>query len=52
MNNIQTGIDLRLRLICDGEEKATARTAEYKTYLIARCHKPSLVDKQYNKVPK
>ena len=52
INNVPSGITLRLRRICYSDEKCSAHTTEYKNYLIARDYKPSLVDKQSDKVSK
>ena len=43
INNIPHGIALRLRLICDSDEKFKHRSEEYKNYLIARDYHPGLV---------
>ena len=50
INNIPHGIALRLRRICDSDEKFKQRSEEYKNYLIARDYHPGLVDKQFRKV--
>ena len=47
INNIPCGIALRLRRICDTDEKFNSRSIEYKNYLIARDCKPSLVNKHF-----
>ena len=49
INNVTSGIALRLRRICDTDEKFESRANEYKKYLIARDYKPSLVAKQFKK---
>ena len=49
-NYIPHSIALRLRLICDADEKFKHRSEEYKNYLIARDYHPGLVDKQFQKV--
>ena len=46
INNIPHGIALRIRRICDSDEKFKHRSEEYKNYLIARDYHPGLVDKQ------
>ena len=46
LNNIPCGIVLRLRRICDTDEKFNCRSIEYKNYLIAKDYKPSIVNKQ------
>ena len=43
-------IALRLRRICDSDEKFKHRSEEYKNYLIARDYHPGLVYKQFQKV--
>ena len=50
INNILHGIALRLRRICDSDEKFKHRSEEYKRYLIVRDYHPELVDKQFQKV--
>ena len=50
INNIPHGTALRLRRICDSDEKFKHRSKEYKNYLIARDYHPGLVDKQFRKV--
>ena len=52
INNAPRGIALRLRWICDTDEKFESRANEYKQYLLARDYKPSLVDKQFQEVSK
>ena len=47
LNNIPCGIALRLRYICDTDEKSNSRSIEYKNYLIARDYKPSIVNKHF-----
>ena len=47
LNNIPRGIALRLRRICDTDEKFNSRSIEYKNYLIARDYKPSVVNKHF-----
>ena len=36
INNLPTGIALRLKRICGSDEKCTVRGSAYKNYLIAR----------------
>ena len=50
INNIPHGIALRLKRICDSDEKFKHRSEEYKNYSIARDYHPGLVDKQFQKV--
>ena len=47
LNNIPRCIALRLRRICDTDEKFNSRSIEYKNYLIARDYKPSIVNKHF-----
>ena len=48
INNVPKGIALRLRRICDSDEKFDNRSHEYQNYLIARDYNPSLVKKHFN----
>ena len=50
INQVPQGIALRLRRICDTTEKYESRVDEYKNSLFARDYKPSLVDKQFEKI--
>ena len=50
INKIPEVIALRLRRICDSDEKYEKRSNEYQNYLIARNYSPSLVVKQFQKV--
>ena len=50
INKVPQGIALRLRQICDTTEKYESRADEYKSYLLARDYKPSIVDKQFQKI--
>lgn len=50
IRNIPYGIGLRLRRICDDDNKFEKRASEYSNYLIARNYKPNDVDRQFNKV--
>ena len=50
INKIPEGIALRLRNICDSDEKYEKRWNEYQNYLIPRSCSPSLVVKQLQKV--
>ena len=47
LNNIPRGIALRLRCICDTDEKLNSRLVEYKNYLIVRDYKPSIVNTHF-----
>ena len=44
------GIGLRLRRVCDTDEKFDIRSSEYQNYLIARDYKPTLVKKQFHAI--
>ena len=49
INKVPRGIALRLRRICDLDEKFDIRSSEYQNYLIARDHNP-LLGKQFHSV--
>ena len=54
-NNIENtpkGIALRLRRICDSDEKFEKHSAEYQNYLIARDYKAGKVKKQFSDIKK
>ena len=46
INKVPKGIALRLRRICDSDEKFDIRSSEYQNYLIAGDNNPTLVKKQ------
>ena len=50
ISKIPQGIALRLRRICDSDEKYERRSNEYQSYLIARNYSPSLVVKQFQEI--
>ena len=50
INNIPESITLRLRRICNSDEKIDMRSDEYQNYLIARDHNIYLVKKQFHSV--
>ena len=50
INNVLKGIALRLRRICDADEKFDIRSSEYQNYLIAKDYNPTLVKKQFQSV--
>ena len=50
LNNISRGTALRLRSICDTDEKFNSRPIKYKNYLIAIDYKPSIVNKYFSHV--
>ena len=47
INNVPYGVGLRLRRICDTDEKFETRSKEYSDYLIARDYEPAVVDKHF-----
>ena len=47
INNVPKGITLRLRRICDTDEKFDIRSYKYQNCLIARDYKPTLVKRQF-----
>ena len=48
IENIPKGVALRLRRICDSDEKFEKHSAEYQNYLIARDYKPGKAIKQFS----
>ena len=52
IRNIPKGNVLRLRRICDNDEKYNQRPTEYQNYLICREYNPTLVKKQFEEVGK
>ena len=52
INNVTRGIALRLKRICDSDEKFIVRSNEYKNYLIARDYKPKVVEKYFSEISK
>ena len=46
-DKLPNGIALRLRRICDTDEKLESLANEYKQYLIKHDYKPSLLDRQF-----
>ena len=48
--NVPKGIALRLRRICDTNEKFDIRSSEYQNYLIARDYKPTSVKRQFHAI--
>ena len=50
--NIPRGIALRLRRICDSDEKFCKRSQEYQNYLVAREYNPTLVKNQFEEIGK
>ena len=50
INNVPRGIALRLKHICDSDEKFTVRRNEYKNYLIATDYKPKVVEKHFREI--
>ena len=49
---VPKGIALRLRRICDSDEKYDERSEEYQKYLIARDYQPGSVKRQFEEVKK
>ena len=52
INNVPRGAALILKRICDSDEKFTARSNEYKNYLIARDYKSKVVEKHFSEISK
>ena len=52
IENIPKSVALRLRRICDSDEKFERHCAEYQNYLIARDYKPGKVKKQFSDIKK
>ena len=50
INNIPHGVALRLRRMCDSDEKFKHCSEEYKNYWIAWDYHPGLVEKQFQKI--
>ena len=50
INNVLKGIALRLRTICDTDEKFYICSYEYQNYLIAGHYKPTLVKRQFHAI--
>ena len=46
IENVPKGVALRLRRICDSDEKFEGLSIQYQKYLVARDYKPSKVKKQ------
>ena len=45
IENVPKGVALRLRRICDSDDKFEERIVQYQKYLVARDYKPSNVKK-------
>ena len=52
IRNVPKGIALRLRRICDSDEKYNERSEEYQKYLIARDYQTGSVKRQFEEVKK
>ena len=52
IENIAKGAALRLRRICDSDEKFDKHSAEYQSYIIARDYKPGKVKKKFSDIKK
>ena len=50
IENIPKGVALRLRRICDSDEKFNKRSEEYQNYFIARDYKSNKVKKQFSEI--
>ena len=50
IKNIPKGVALRLRRICDSDNKFEKRSKEYQNYFIARDYKPRKVRKQFSDI--
>ena len=50
IENIPKGVALRLRRICDSDNKFEKRSKEYQNYFIARDYKPRKVRKQFSDI--
>ena len=50
INNIPRGFALRIKLICDSDEKITLRSKEYKNNLIDEGSKSKLLEKHFSKI--
>ena len=50
IQNIPKGVALRLRNICNSDEKFKKHSAEYQNYLIARDYKPGKVKKEFSDI--
>ena len=52
IKNVPKGIALRLRRICDSDEKYAERSEEYQKYVIARDSQPGSVKRQFEEFKK
>ena len=52
IENIPKDVALRLRRICDSNEKFEKHSTEYQNYLIARDYKPDEMKKQFSDIKK
>ena len=50
IENVHVGVALRLRRICDSDEKFNLRSSEYQKYLIARDYKPHKVLRKFSRI--
>ena len=50
IENVPKGVALRLRSICDSDDKFEERSVQYQKYLVARDYKYSKVKKQFSDV--
>ena len=52
INNVPRDTALRLKRICDNDEKFATRSTEYKNYLIARDYEPKVVEHHFKDISK
>ena len=52
IKNVPNGIAVRLRRICDSDEKYDERSEGYQKYLIARDYQPGSLERQFEEVKK
>ena len=52
IKNVPNGIAVRLRIICDSDEKYDERSEGYQKYLIARDYQPGSLERQFEEVKK
>ena len=50
IENVPKGVALRLRRICDSDNKFEERSVQYQKHLVTRDHKPSKVKKQFSDI--
>ena len=52
IKNVPNSIGLRLRIICDSDEKYDERSEEYQKYLRTRDYQPGSLERQFEEVKK